>query len=305
MSTTNLSSKSASAGLFAAIVASLCCITPVFSLLAGIGGIAATFSWMEPFRPYLIALTIGVLGFAWYLKLLPAVRHGKPRTQEEIECACETDDLPAGKAGKPSFWQSKKFLGIVTVFAVLMLAFPSYSHVFYPNSNSTGAITGDQDSQIKLAEFKIKRMTCTGCEEHVKNATTALNGVLETNASHEKASAQVRFNASIVSVEAIIEAINKTGYTVTESKVSNWNAENTLFQPTVFNTIELSVKGMTCSGCEAHVTNAIGELVGVDSVKASYQNSNTVVKYDPAKVDKDQIVEAINKTGYKVIEKQN
>ncbi|MEQ8679075.1 MAG: heavy metal transporter, partial [Cyclobacteriaceae bacterium] len=44
---TNLSSKSAGAGLFAAIVASLCCITPVFSLLAGIGGIAATFSWME------------------------------------------------------------------------------------------------------------------------------------------------------------------------------------------------------------------------------------------------------------------
>lgn len=33
------------------------------------------------------------------------------------------------------------------------------------------------------------------------------------------------------------------------------------------------------------------------------QNSNTAVKYDPTKVDKNQIVEAINKTGYKVIEK--
>lgn len=62
---------------------------------------------------------------------------------------------------------------------------------------------------------------------------------------------------------------------------------------------------MTCAGCEAHVTNAVSELVGVDSVNASYENANTVVKYDPAKVDKDQIVEAINKTGYKVIEKQN
>lgn len=291
MSTKNLSSKSASAGLFAAIVASLCCITPVFSLLAGIGGIAATFSWMEPFRPYLIALTIGVLGFAWYQKL-------KPKTQEEIECACETDE-------KPSFWQSKMFLGIVTAFATLMLAFPSYSHIFYPDSKSSTEITTEQDSQIKLAEFKIKGMTCTGCEEHIKHATSALDGVLEVKASHKKASAQVKFNASVVSVEVITEAINKTGYTVTESKISNWNAENTLFQSASFNTIELSVKGMTCSGCESHVNNAVGQLAGVDSVKASYQDANTIVKYDPAKVDRDKIVDAINKTGYKVIEKQN
>lgn len=295
---TSLSSKSASAGLFAAIVASLCCITPVFSLLAGIGGVAATFSWMEPFRPYLIALTIGVLGFAWYQKL-------KPRTKDEIECACETDDLPAGKAGKPSFWQSKKFLGIVTVFAALMLTFPSYSHIFYPDSKSAIAITTEQDSQFKLAEFKIKGMTCTGCEVHVKHATSALDGVLEAKASHEKASAQIKFNVSLISLETIIEAINKTGYTVTESNVSDWNAENSLFQSATFNTIELSVKGMTCSGCEAHVTNAVGQLVGVDSVNASYENANAVVKYDPEKVDKDQIVEAINKTGYKVIEKKN
>lgn len=291
MSTTNLSSKSASAGLLAAIIASLCCITPVFSLLAGIGGIAATFSWMEPFRPYLIVLTIGILGFAWYQKL----RH---RTAEEIACACD-DDV------KPSFWQSKMFLGIVTAFATLMLAFPSYSHIFYPDSKNAIAITTEQDSQIKLVEFKIKGMTCTGCEEHVKHATSALDGVLEVKASHEKASAQIKFNASIVSVEVITEAINKSGYTVTESIVSDWNDENTLFQSATFNTMELSVKGMTCSGCESHVTNAVGQLEGVDSVNASYENANTIVKYDPAKVDKDQIVEAINKTGYTVFEKQN
>ena len=293
MSTSDISSKSASAGLLAAIVASLCCITPVFSLLAGIGGIAATFSWMEPFRPYLIVLTIGVLGFAWYQKL-------RPRTAEEIACACEVDQ-------KPSFWQSKKFLGIVTVFATLMLAFPLYSHIFYPNSNSNSSdVIADQDqTHIKLADFKIKGMTCTGCEEHVKHAVSGLNGVLETTASHKNANAQVKFDASLVDVNKITEVINSTGYTVTESKVSDWNAENTLFQSTTFNTIELSVKGMTCSGCESHVNNAVAQLAGVDSVKASYQDASTIVKYDPAKVDRDQIVEAVNKTGYKVVEKPN
>lgn len=291
MSTRDISSKSASAGLLAAVVASLCCITPVFSFLAGIGGIAASFSWMEPFRPYLIALTIGVLGFAWYQKL-------RPGTAEEIACACEEDD-------NPSFWQSKRFLGIITVFAGLMLAFPSYSHIFYPNSNTSGVVVDQDQTEIKLGDFKIKSMTCTGCEEHVKHAVSGLNGVLETTVSHKNANAQVKFDARIVSVEEITEAINKTGYTITESKVSDWNPGNSLFQPIGFNTIELSVKGMTCSGCEAYVTNAVSEMVGVDSVSASYENANTVVKYDPAKVDKAQIVEAINKTGYEVIEKEN
>ena len=71
------------AGLLTAITASLCCITPVLALIAGTSGIASTFSWIEPFRPYLIGLTILVLGFAWYQKLKP---------QKEIDCDCEMDE---------------------------------------------------------------------------------------------------------------------------------------------------------------------------------------------------------------------
>ena len=207
MSTPNISSKSASAGLFAAIVASLCCITPVFSLLAGIGGIAATFSWMEPFRPYLIVLTIGILGFAWYQKL-------KPRTAAEIACACEEDQ-------KHSFWQSKKFLGLITVFSALMLAFPSYSHMFYSNGGTS--------------------------------------------------------SSSLV---------------VTQDTTKTYK-------------IELRVKGMTCAGCENHITHSINKLDGIDSVKVSHAHGNVMVTYDPKKVTRSEIIEAINSTGYKVVEKKN
>ena len=53
------------AGVLTAITASLCCITPVLAIVAGSSGIAASFSWLEPFRPFLIGLTVLVLGFAW------------------------------------------------------------------------------------------------------------------------------------------------------------------------------------------------------------------------------------------------
>lgn len=286
---TGLASKSAGAGLFAAIVASLCCITPVFSLLAGIGGIAATFSWMEPLRPYLIVLTIGILAFAWYQKL-------KPRTAEEIACACEEDE-------KPSFWQSKKFLGMVTVFAGLMLAFPTYSHIFYPDNGKAGLAVYDNQSPIKLADFNIEGMTCTGCEEHVKHAVSGLDGVIEATASHKNANAQVRFNASVISLDNITKAINSTGYTVVASEVKDAESRSNAFQAIESETIQLAIKGMTCAGCEAHITHAVSELEGIEEVDASYEDGKATVKYHPDKVSKKEIVEAINETGYRVIEK--
>jgi len=204
MSTTDMSSKSASAGLFAAIIASLCCITPVFSLLAGIGGIAATFSWMEPFRPYLIALTIGILGFAWYQKL-------KPRSAEEMACACDEND-------KSSFWQSKIFLGIVTVFAAIMLAFPSYSHMFYSNgvSPNTSVILAQDTTKTHKVILEVKGMTCSGCENHIEHEVGLLEGVKSVDAIYSDGSATVEYLPSELEERTIIEAINKTGYTVIE-----------------------------------------------------------------------------------------
>ena len=204
MSTSDISSKNASAGLLAAIVASLCCITPVFSLLAGIGGIAATFSWMEPFRPYLIVLTIGILSFAWYQKL-------RPRTAEEIACACEDDQ-------KPSFWQSKRFLGIITVFAGLMLAFPSYSHVFYSDGGGMDTpLIAEQDStKTNKIIIDVKGMTCAGCESHIEHEVGLLKGVKMVNATYSTGSATVEYLPSKIDQKSIIEAINKTGYTVIE-----------------------------------------------------------------------------------------
>jgi copper chaperone CopZ len=188
------------AGLLTAITASLCCITPVLALIAGTSGIASTFSWIEPFRPYLIGLTILVLGFAWFQKL-------KPRN--EIDCDCETEE-------KPKFIQSKKFLGIVTVFAIVMLAFPYYSGIFYPNTEKQIMIV--DKSNIKTTEFKISGMTCASCEEHVNQEVNKLNGILISKASYENGNAIIEFDKTKTNKTEIEKAINSTGYTVTDKK---------------------------------------------------------------------------------------
>lgn len=198
------------AGVLSAVTASLCCITPVLALIAGSTGMASTFSWMEPARPYLIGLTVMVLGFAWYQKL-------KPRTVEDIQCDCEDDDQPTGRAGKKPFLQTKTFLGLVTIFAGLMLAFPNYAHIFYPSNDKKEVIIVNA-SDVQTITFDVKGMTCAGCEAHVESEVNKLPGIVKVAASHENATAKVEFDQSKVSLAQIEEAINGTGYKVVGRK---------------------------------------------------------------------------------------
>ena len=181
------------AGLLTAIASSLCCITPVLALISGTTGMASSFSWMEPLRPYLIGVTVLVLVFAWYQKLKP---------QSQITCQCEEDKE------KTSFLQTTTFLGIVTVFAIIMTLFPYYSSVFY-TEHVKKVIKNENLSTVKV---EIEGMTCESCEEHLTHSIYELNGVSDVTTSYERGSANVTYDASLVSLEDIRKAINKTGY---------------------------------------------------------------------------------------------
>jgi mercuric ion transport protein len=186
------------AGVFSAIAASLCCITPVIGLLAGSSSIAANFSWIEPIRPYLIGLSVVVLAFAWYLKL-------KPANSVKKDCNCDT------KSGI-SFWQSKIFLAIVTAFATLMMTFPLYARVFYSKPGQLATVVNTvKNKQVK---FTIVDMTCAGCEEHINSKLAKVKGVVQYQTSYATQSSLVTYNPEKINVSSIADAINKTGYKV-------------------------------------------------------------------------------------------
>lgn len=186
-------------GIFAAIAASLCCITPVLALIAGTSGIASTFSWIEPFRPFFIGLTGLILLFAWYKKLSP---------KQEIDCNCEVEE-------KPKFINTKAFLGIITVFAVLMLAFPYYSGIFYPKSEKQ--ISSATVYSFQKVEFNLTGMTCSSCADHVNHEVNKLPGILKSDASYEKGNAVIEFDSTKIDLAEIKKTINSTGYTILET----------------------------------------------------------------------------------------
>ena len=191
------SGKLAGASVFTAIAASLCCITPVLALISGAGGIVSSFSWLEPARPYLLGITVLVLGFAWYQKLKPK--------KSDVECDCEEDE-------KPSFMQTKKFLGIVTVFAFLMMAFPYYGHIFYPKADKEVVVISSDN--IQEVKFNVSGMTCASCEEHIKHAVNELPGIVSVSANSNDGTTNVKFDNSKTDKSTITKAINGTGYKV-------------------------------------------------------------------------------------------
>lgn len=188
-------------GVVSAVGASLCCIAPLLALLAGGGSVAARFSWLEPLRPVFVGFTVVALGLAWYQKL-------RPRT-DAADCTCEAESWVQGRA----------FLGVVTVFALSMLAFPWYADVFYLAAPKKGELVADF-SEVQYIELDIGGMTCTGCEAHIRQVVMRQSGVVDAVASYEVGSAVVGFVRGRTDTATIRRAIEAAGYEVIGARLA-------------------------------------------------------------------------------------
>lgn len=182
-------------GISAAFGASLCCITPVLAVLAGSTGMASSFSWMEPFRPYLISLTVIVLTYAWWDKLKPV--------KEGMDCSCEVE-------GEVSFWYSKKLLAIITIFATAMLSFPYWGDSLI-KSDKPKLIIVDKKNIVK-STINIEGMTCSACEATVEKVGSEVVGVVSIKVSAPDKHAIVEFDKSKTDINTIMKAIETTGF---------------------------------------------------------------------------------------------
>ena len=86
---------------------------------------------------------------------------------------------------------------------------------------------------------------------------------------------------------------NKTESTETQEAIET-------IDPANLETIEIAVIGMTCGGCERTVQTAVGNLPGVQSVKASHSDSTALVTFDPSQTTFDAMKAAIIDKGYTV-----
>ena len=64
-------------------------------------------------------------------------------------------------------------------------------------------------------------------------------------------------------------------------------------------TTEIKVSGMTCGACAISVRSALTKVKGVKSADVSNEKGLATVVYDDGLVTKQQLLDAVNKTGFK------
>lgn len=65
-------------------------------------------------------------------------------------------------------------------------------------------------------------------------------------------------------------------------------------------TIELKTGGMHCGSCSMLIQLSVEDLPGVEEVRADYGTARTSVRFDPALVSAERIMDAIREAGYSV-----
>ncbi|SFV32799.1 mercuric transport protein MerTP [Thermoflavifilum thermophilum] len=211
--------------VLSAIAASLCCITPILAIVAGSAGLASTFSWLAPARPYLIGITVVVLGLAWYQHLRKkAGRRAGIMTGEtspkpgDVDCACETP-------GRTSFLQSTSFLALITLFAALALIFPYYGGYLLPqrpaSPSSQGALVAvaRDTTQVQHVVMWIPSMDCEACAKGIEYEVKQVPGVLHARVSYPKKKAWIDFDPRLTGPTQIDSVIKATGYPVEKQEV--------------------------------------------------------------------------------------
>lgn len=81
---------------------------------------------------------------------------------------------------------------------------------------------------------------------------------------------------------------------VTEEPVSS----DLIVNPEVLVEMNITVEGMTCTGCENTINSGVGEIAGVVHVSSSFKDGKAVVKFDSTQTDFGEISAAITQKGY-------
>ncbi len=135
--------------------------------------------------------------------------------------------------------------------------------------------------QIKLP---ITGMTCAACEKNVNRALSKAEGVSESMVNLATENATVSYDADVTDPSKLIERVEKFGYGVATASV------------------ELPITGMTCAACEKNVNRALRKPDGVLDVAVNLATEKALVTYIPGVVRRADLIAAVEKSGYGVID---
>ncbi len=313
-----------SVAVVTAIMGSACCWLPLLLIALGFSA-AGVSGFFNQYRPFLLAITVGLLGVAWYFtyrrtvqrawsgigRRLAPVRAGDACCEAEVrefvvDSCCtikpakpaargeECCGLPARSvAGQPiRRWFTTRQLNqavlwVATVFILLVALFPHWMGMLLGGKDGAAGLERADHQRIVL---DIQGMTCETCAVTVQMALRGVPGVTAAHVSYEQKQALVYGpSGQEVPRDALLTAVRQVGY------------DARLIEPSGNNEVvyRLTAKGMSCEGCAAAVRKALRRVPGVVEIEVDYNRSEVTVKALPGSgVKPERLIEAVQSAGF-------
>ncbi|MBN1580313.1 MAG: copper-translocating P-type ATPase [Anaerolineae bacterium] len=134
----------------------------------------------------------------------------------------------------------------------------------------------------KQLSFAVRGMTCASCVAHVEKALSGVDGVADVAVNLATERASVTFNPELIGIGNLVTAVQETGYEV----------------PT--ETTTLTIDGMSCASCVAHVDKALSKVPGVVQVNVNLATEKATVVFVPGTAGLADFKQAVSEAGYEV-----
>jgi len=181
-----------------------------------------------------------------------------------------------------------------TDFAPLAQKSPSHSVLFDTDENKTPTST---------TTVAIEGMTCGACTSAVEGGFTNVPGVKSFNVSLLSERAVIEHDATVISVETILETIEDRGFgaTLVDTQVnepSNSRPNGSETVPSSIATTTVAIDGMTCGACTSAVEGGFQNLDGLVRFNISLLAERAVITHNMDKLSPEKIVEIIEDRGF-------
>ncbi|GER38869.1 copper-transporting atpase p-type [Striga asiatica] len=168
----------------------------------------------------------------------------------------------------------------------------------YPSMPSypQGVVVSSDEEKIEAAAaatFSVAGMTCSACAGSVEKAVKRLPGIREAAVDVLSGRVQVLFFPAFVNEETIRETIEDVGFeaSLIKEEINEKSSQ----------VCRIRIKGMTCTSCSTTVESRLQGLPGVQKARVALATEEAEIRFDPNILTHDQILNAIEDTGFEAI----
>ncbi|MCB8981391.1 MAG: copper-translocating P-type ATPase [Ardenticatenaceae bacterium] len=143
-------------------------------------------------------------------------------------------------------------------------------------------------SEEKQITLPVLGMTCANCVAAVERNSKKVEGVTGATVNFANEKVTFTYDPALVKGQdvttAVIDRVKRAGYEIPTAE------------------LDLSLLGMTCTNCAANIERALNKVDGVLSATVNYANEKAAVSYATGAVSRAELVAAVRRAGYDVVE---